>query len=132
VEHGIVVTLPLTMPRLRERRAGALLEVVGGPSDMPSGPFGLESRPPMLMFTIRCFRSVYNYASQLLGALGGGWCDVLQCRLTIRFTSYKAVEARLALISEHAVAVSFCQYIEAAANLQMLFECTPTLSCGAS
>jgi hypothetical protein len=36
------------MPRLRERRAGALLAVDGAPSDMPSGPFGLESRPPML------------------------------------------------------------------------------------
>jgi hypothetical protein len=68
----LVITLPLMMPRLRERRAGALLAVVGAPSDMPSGPFGLESRPPMLGFTIRISRAITNHASQLPGGLGGG------------------------------------------------------------
>jgi hypothetical protein len=41
-------TRPLTMPRLRERRAWALAEVGAGASDMPSGPFGLESLPPIM------------------------------------------------------------------------------------
>jgi hypothetical protein len=38
---------------------------------------------------------------------------VLQCRLTIRFTYYKAEGARLALIGEHAVAVSLYRNVVA-------------------
>jgi hypothetical protein len=41
-------TRPLTMPRLRERRAWGLAEVDAGASEMPSGPLGLESLPPIV------------------------------------------------------------------------------------
>lgn len=42
------LTLPLMMPRLRERRAAASAVAGLGPSLTPSGPFGLDSLPPML------------------------------------------------------------------------------------
>lgn len=41
-------TLPLTMPRFRDKRADVLLEVGLETSLMPSGPLGMESRPPMM------------------------------------------------------------------------------------
>jgi hypothetical protein len=40
-------TRPLIMPRLRVRRAWALAVGLGA-SDMPSGPLGLESLPPIM------------------------------------------------------------------------------------
>jgi hypothetical protein len=46
--HVFNLTLPLMMPRLRERRAAASAVAGLGASLMPSGAFGLDSLPPML------------------------------------------------------------------------------------
>jgi hypothetical protein len=50
-------TRPWIMPRFRVRRAWALAEVGLEPSEMPSGPLGMESLPPIVEVEVASRRS---------------------------------------------------------------------------